>query len=361
VYESDEGSVSTGYTSGYFGVHVGFGIAMYGSGWYYPPYYGYGAYYGYPRYPYYYPYPYSYGASAWYNPNTGMYGRSGSVYGPYGGYGRASSYNPRTGTYARGGAVWDSNEIAGSGYAYNPRTGTGIATNRYATENGGWGESLVTQNDKWISTRSEWDQYSRQTEFRTSGGASGEFDTRRTGDSVVRTGELQRDGQSLTTGSARGPQGGAVGVETGAGARAGIGRTDDGDLYAGKDGQVYKRDDNGWYQQGDDGWNKVEVSDERATQIDQARGQASERRSSIEALDTSSLSERRSAAGDAWSGRTYDSSRNRGSFDSSRRNELNRNYNSRTNGYQRYDQRSRNTSRMSQPRQRSGQFQRRRR
>ena len=116
VYESDDDSVSTGYTSGYFGVHVGFGIAMYGSGWYYPPFYGYGAYYGYPYYPYYYPYPYSYGASAWYNPNTGMYGRSASAYGPYGGYGRAASYNPETGTYARGGAVWDSNEIAGMGH-----------------------------------------------------------------------------------------------------------------------------------------------------------------------------------------------------------------------------------------------------
>jgi hypothetical protein len=72
IYESDDDYVSTGYTSGYFGVTVAFGVAMYGSGWYYPPYYGHYPYYGYPHYPYYYPYPYSYGASAWYNPNTGM-------------------------------------------------------------------------------------------------------------------------------------------------------------------------------------------------------------------------------------------------------------------------------------------------
>ena len=44
--------------------------------------------------------------------------------------------------------------VAGSAYAYNPRTGTGIATNRYVNEDGGWGESLITQNDKWIETRS---------------------------------------------------------------------------------------------------------------------------------------------------------------------------------------------------------------
>ena len=33
--------------------------------------------------------------------------------------------------------------------------------------------------------------------------------------------------------------------------------------------------DDGWYQHGDEGWNKVEVTDERAAQIDQARSQAS--------------------------------------------------------------------------------------
>lgn len=326
VYDSDSDSVSTGYTSGYFGIHVGFGIAMYGSGWYYPPYYGYYPYYGYPYYPYYYPYPYSYGASAWYNPKTGMYGRSGSVYGPYGGYGRAASYNPKTGTYARGAAVWDSNEIAGTGYAYNPRTGTGVATNRYATENGGWGESLVTQNDRWVKTRSDWNEDYRYTEYATSGGKSGEIVRREYGDSVIRAG-----------------------------------RTSDGDLYAGKDGQVYKRGDDGWYQRGDGGWDKVEIAEERTTQIDQARNQAAERVGSLEALDTSRVGELRQSASDAWSGRTYDSSRNRGSFDSNKRQELNRSFNARTNGYQRYDQRSRSSTHMNQQRPRSGEFQRRRR
>lgn len=342
VYESDDDTVSTGYTSGYFGIHVGFGIAMYGSGWYYPPYYGYGSYYGYSRYPYYYAYPYSYGGSAWYNPNTGMYGRSGSVYGPYGGYGRGSSYNPQTGTYARGAAVWDSNEIAGSGYAFNPRTGTGIATNRYANENGGWGESLVTHNDKWLQTKSEWNDYSRRTEFDTSGGASGEFNSRRSGDNVARSGEIQRGDQSLKTGSVRGPGGGAIGVETGAGDRAGIGRSADGDLYAGKDGQVYRRDDDGWARRAEGGWDKVKVSDERAAQIDQTRSQVSDRRQS----------------GEAW---TYDSSRTRSSFDSNRRNELDRNHKARSNGYQRFDQRNINAGRTSQPRTRSRQAPRRRR
>ena len=132
-----------------------------------------------------------------------MYGRSAVAYGPYGGYGRAASYNPRTGMYARGGAVWDSDEIAGRGVAYNPRTGNGIATHRYASDQGGWGESLVTHNDKWVATQSEWDENSRTTEFRTSEGGSGTIERRREGDTVYGAGEFQRDGESLSTRSAR--------------------------------------------------------------------------------------------------------------------------------------------------------------
>jgi len=209
---------------------------------------------------------------------------------------------------------------------------TGVATNRYASEHGGWGESLVTHNDKWIQTRSEWNDYSRNTEFQTSGGASGAFSSRQAGNSIVRSGELQRGNQSLSTGSIRGPEGGAIGAQTGAGGRAGLGRTSEGDLYAGKDGQVYKRDSDGWYQRGDSGWEKAAVSEQRAAQAAQAR-------SSFEARDTSSLSERRPSANQAPS-RTYDSNRNRSSFDSSRRSELNRTYNARTSGYQRYGNRS---------------------
>ena len=357
--ESDSSSVSTGYTSGYFGVTVAFGVAMYGSGWYYPPYYGHYPYYGYPHYPYYYPYPYSYGASAWYNPNTGKYGRSASVYGPYGGYGRGASYNPQTGAYARGAAVWDNDEIAGSAIGYNPRTGTGVATNRYANEHGGWGESLVTHNDKWMETQSQWDADSRSTQFRTSEGTTGQIERQQYGEGVVGSGEFQRGDQSLTTKSARGEQGTLIGYETGAGEKGAIGRSDEGDLYAGKDGQVYKRDEDGWHQRGDDGWNPVEVPDERAAQIDQKRSDVSERReisslsrSTDRSTDRSARTQAQSqlsqggfaesyrSSGGGLSNRTYDSSRYSGSFDKSRRNELNRSYDARTNGYSRYNNRS---------------------
>ena len=352
--ESDEESVSTGYTGGYVGVSVGFGVAMYGSGWYYPPYYGYPPH----GYPFYYPYPYSFGASTWYNPNTGMYGRSASVYGPFGGYGRGASYNPQTGAYARGAAVWDNDEIAGSAIGYNPRTGTGVATNRYANENGRWGESLVTHNDKWLQTQSQWDADSRTTEFRTSEGGSGVIERQQQGDQTLGQSEFQRGDQSLSTKSVRGEQGTLIGYETGSGETGAIGRSSDGDLYAGKDGQVYKRDEDGWHQRGDDGWTPVEVPDERAAQIDEARSSAAERR---EAAGLDSAGGRQSAdrqaaqlaqstpgsrdfarsygAGGGLSGGSYDSSRDRGAYDANRHSELNRSYNARTSGYQNYNNR----------------------
>jgi hypothetical protein len=350
VYESDETSVSTGYTSGYFGIHVGFGIAMYGSGWYYPSYYGYYPYGGYPYYPYYYPYPYSYGGAAWYNPSTGMYGRSAVAYGPYGGYGRAASYNPRTGTYARGQAVWDDNEIAGSGIAYNPRTGNGIATNRYSNKKGGWGESLITHNDKWIETQSEWDKNSRSTEFRTSEGTTGQLDRQVSGNQVDRSGEFQRGDQSLSTRSVRNDDGTVIGAKTGEGTGGAIGRSSEGDLYAGKDGNVYRRDENGWQQNSGDGWSTVEVPDERAAQFDQARSSAADRRDSVAQSSADRQSRIQDSgfassygtgrASESWSNRTYDSSRNRSSFDSNRRAELNRSMNARSSGYDRYNSRS---------------------
>ena len=79
---------------------IGWGCAVWGSGWYYPP-YMYGGYR-----PIYYPYPHTYGMGAWYNPHTGAYGRGYRAYGPYGGVGMGASYNPRTGTYARGAAAY---------------------------------------------------------------------------------------------------------------------------------------------------------------------------------------------------------------------------------------------------------------
>ena len=117
--DDDDEWVTFAAAAGYTGMMVAWGCTVWGTGWYYPPYYGYGGYY-----PYYYPHFPTYGYSAWYNPWTGAYGRSAGVYGPYGGAGVGARYNPRTGTYARGAAAYGPYGARGVAQAYNPRTGT---------------------------------------------------------------------------------------------------------------------------------------------------------------------------------------------------------------------------------------------
>ena len=133
--------------AGYTGMMVAWGCTVWGSGWYYPPYYGYGGFY-----PYYYPHFPTYGYSAWYNPRTGAYGRSAGVYGPYGGAGVGARYNPRTGTYARGAAAYGPYGARGVAQAYNPRTGTYAQTRQGSNVYGSWGSTSVQRGDDWAKT-----------------------------------------------------------------------------------------------------------------------------------------------------------------------------------------------------------------
>ena len=103
VESSTSDSVTYAQTAGYVGMCIAFGAVVWGTGYYYPPYWG----WGYHPYPVYWRPPYySYGVGAWYNPATGAYARGVRAYGPWGGYGRGAAYNPRTGAYARGGSAW---------------------------------------------------------------------------------------------------------------------------------------------------------------------------------------------------------------------------------------------------------------
>ena len=208
--------VTFAYVAAYTGVMIGWGCAVWGSGWYYPPYY-YGGFYGY--------YPRTYGMSAWYNPYTGGYGRAYGAYGPYGGAGFASSYNPRTGTYARGAAAYGPYGSARAAQAYNPRTGTYAQTRQGSNVYGNWGSSSVQRGDDWA-------QSAHRTNYATG--------TRTTG---VRN----DDG-----GAAVRRSGGATGNTT-------VGRTEGGDIYAGHNGEVYRRNEGGgWEQHGDSGWSNAQ-------------------------------------------------------------------------------------------------------
>jgi hypothetical protein len=214
--DDDDDWVVFAAAAGYTGLMIGWGCAVWGSGWYYPPYYGYGGFY-----PYYYPHFPTYGYSAWYNPWTGAYGRSAGVYGPYGGAGVAARYNPRTGTYARGAAAYGPYGARGVAQAYNPRTGTYAQTRQGSNVYGSWGSTAVQRGDDWAKTN-------RYTNNRTG-------TTTRT----IRTDE----GSAVTR---RGADGGF--------AAAG----DGGNVYAGKDGNVYRRQDGTWQKYDSGGWSNTD-------------------------------------------------------------------------------------------------------
>jgi hypothetical protein len=220
VEESTPDTVTYSYTSGYTGVYIGFGVAMWGTGYYYPPYYGYG----------YYPYPvywppayYTYGASVWYNPVTGGYARGSAVYGPYGGYARAAAYNPKTGGYAWGQKAWGPYGAAASGGFYNPNTGAWGGTYRASNGYQSWGTSVVGRGD----------QFARTASYSDSRGTVGGIQTSNGGKAIA----------------ARGSQGQGFAARSGAG-----------DFYAGKDGNVYKRDQSGnWYRNSGSGsWESID-------------------------------------------------------------------------------------------------------
>ncbi len=210
--DSNDEWVTFAAAAGYTGMMIAWGCTVWGSGWYYPPYYGYGGFY-----PYYYPHFPTYGYSAWYNPWTGAYGRSARVYGPYGGAGVGARYNPRTGTYARGAAAYGPYGARGVAQAYNPRTGTYAQTRQGSNVYGSWGSTSVQRGDDWAKTN-------RYTNNRTG-------TTTRT----VRTDE----GNAVTK---RGPDGGRVAAGSG------------GDIYAGKDGNAYRKQDGTWQKYDNGGW-----------------------------------------------------------------------------------------------------------
>ena len=202
--------------AGYTGMMIGWGCAVWGTGWYYPPYYYYGGYY-----PIYYPYWRTYGYGSWYNPYTGVYGTAGRIYGPYGGVGFGARYNPSTGTYARGAFAYGPYGARGAAQAYNPRTGTYAQTRQGAGVYGSWGSTQVQRGDDWASTK--------------------RFTNRNTGN---------------TTRVTRGDQGGMI-TRRGENGSGFVGARVD-NVYAGRDGNVYRRDQNGNWSKWENGnWNSA--------------------------------------------------------------------------------------------------------
>jgi hypothetical protein len=215
VEDDDDEWVTFASAAMYTGVMVAWGCAVWGSGWYYPPYYG-GFYGGYPMYRGYYP-TYGYGAS--YNPWTGAYGRGAVAYGPYGGAGVGARYNPRTGTYSRGAAAYGPYGSRAAGQAYNPRTGAYGQTRQGSSVYGSWGSTQVQRGDQWASTN------------RVTNRATG---------TTTRTTRTDSGAAAVTR---RGPSG-----------SGGVARTAGGDIYAGRDGNVYRNQGGSWQKYDNGSW-----------------------------------------------------------------------------------------------------------
>jgi hypothetical protein len=236
VEESDNDAVVYATAAAFTGVMIGWGCAVWGTGYYYPPYVWYGG-----GYPYYRPYYPTYGFGASYNPWTGAYTRGAVAYGPYGGAGVAQRYNPRTGTYSRGAAAWGPYGARGAASAYNPRTGAYGATRQGSNVYGSWGTTGVARGDQWATT-------SRYTSNITGN----------------------------TTRVTRGSEGGGAITSNapGAGGRSGVVRTEGGDVYAGRDGNVYKKDGDSWSQYGNNGWTGVQPTQEQRQQAQDRAAQS---------------------------------------------------------------------------------------
>jgi hypothetical protein len=215
--DDDDEWVTYAAVAGYTGMMIGWGCTVWGTGWYYPPYYWYGGYY-----PIYYPYWRTYGYASWYNPYTGRYGTAGRIYGPYGGVGYGARYNPSTGTYSRGAFAYGPYGARGAAEAYNPRTGTYASTRQGTGVYGSWGSTYVQRGDDWASTK--------------------RFTNRATGN---------------TTRVTRTDQGGMI-TRRGDDGRGFVGKSGD-NVYAGRDGNVYRRDESGTWNKWDNGsWNPVQ-------------------------------------------------------------------------------------------------------
>jgi hypothetical protein len=318
VVTNEDGDVESEYDGAYAaGMFFAFGVAYYGTGWYYPPYY-YGGYY-YPHY------GGSYGHGSWYNPNTGGFGSRSVYYGPYGGYTYNQGYNPKTGRSSYLETAWDGDEWASSGGTYNPRTGISTETDRYYNEDsnrmntdrtvegpggrkmdvrkttdfdtgtrtterttnaggksdvtrqrqagGGFTtEGTVKSGDGRTATISGEQQRGQgSTTIQGSEGGSAQIDRERnSGGSVSRDGSFSKDGQTIDTETRRdgrqsitkaeGSGGGqAVSVKSGPGDRTTIAQGGSGDIYAGHDGNVYRKTEDGWQEHGNDGWSDVDV------------------------------------------------------------------------------------------------------
>lgn len=152
VYSSTPEYVVYGYTAGYIWGYLAWNTYVYGTGWYYPPYWVYRP--GYP--PVYRPWQVTYGSGTYYLPGRGTFNAHwGRAYGPYGGVAAGGIYNENTGAYVRGGAAYGPYNSGGfisvQGPAGNQYRAAVINGNVYHS----WDGKGVTKTNNWAKTNSQ--------------------------------------------------------------------------------------------------------------------------------------------------------------------------------------------------------------
>ncbi len=300
VDSTTDGVTYTSSAASQTNVYVQNGVPVYSTGWRYAVYFG--SYY-YPRYP-------SYGYGRFYNPETGAYGSRSVWYGPYGGYSYGRGYNPSTGRYGYRETAWNGDEFASYSEVYNEKRNTKTTTERYVDDDSGkaYLDRTVEREDEWITTDRtiNYDDGWSETERETSRGGSSEMSRSwdedgnltssgsittgdgRTGevtgsftdgegsatiegseggggtversvdgDTVTREGEFTNaDGDTIDSTTKRDGNTRVTEIESSGGGelksvsegrnRTTVGKTEDGDIYAGHNGDVYKKTEDGW-------------------------------------------------------------------------------------------------------------------
>ncbi|MCR9134482.1 MAG: hypothetical protein NXI27_00685 [Alphaproteobacteria bacterium] len=152
VYSSTPEYVVYGYTAGYLWGYLAWNTYVYGTGWYYPPYWVYRP--GFP--PVYRPWRVTYGSGTYYLPGRGTFNAHwGRAYGPYGGIAAGGIYNENTGAYIRGGAAYGPYNSGGfisvQGPAGNQFRAAIINGNVYHS----WNGKGVTKTNNWARSRTQ--------------------------------------------------------------------------------------------------------------------------------------------------------------------------------------------------------------
>ena len=218
--DDDDEWVTFAYVAAYTGLMIGWGCAVWGSGWYYPPYYGTAV----PRST-----TRTRTPTAWAPGTTRTPAPTGAATRrtdrmAASGWARPTTRGPGPTRAAPRRTV--RTDRAPPAQAYNPRTGTYAQTRQGSNVYGNWGTSSVQRGDNWAQT-------AHRENYRTGTTTSG-----------IRTSE----------------GGGAVIAHGPGGTGRTVGRTAGGDVYAGHDGNVYRKTEGGGWEQsnGSGGWDSVD-------------------------------------------------------------------------------------------------------